>query len=126
MFEISVEKTFSSAHFLRNYRGKCENLHGHNWVVRLTVCSKKLDNSGMVFDFSELKLILEELLLKIDHKNINEIPPFDKINPSAENLAKYIFDRAKKHRSIVKEDLRISRVSVWESQNSRADYYELR
>ena len=94
-YEISVEKYFSAAHALREYKGKCERLHGHNWRVLVVVSGQKLDGVGMVMDFSELKKILEVALSNLDHSFLNEADPFDKINPTAENIAEYILNKIK-------------------------------
>ena len=115
MFDVSVEQSFSAAHRLMGYKGKCENMHGHNWKVRLSVSKKTLDQQGMVIDFSELKNELNDMLMKLDHKVLNEIPYFKKINPTSENIAKYIHDNLK---------LKNLRVSVWETDTSCATYYE--
>ena len=84
-YKLSVFKHFSSAHALRGYKGKCENLHGHNWVVVVYCKSKELNDNGMVTDFAIIKKMISE---KFDHQYFNNIPPFDKINPTAENMAR--------------------------------------
>ncbi len=121
MYYIYKEATFSAAHRLRDYHGKCERLHGHNWKVRVYLKSETLDDQGMVVDFSVLKEKLNKILDYLDHKYLNEIPPFDKINPSAENIAKFIFDRLSEE---FKERVRVHRVMVWESEGSCAIYEE--
>src|SRR4030042_3536061 len=93
MYHVSIETDFSAAHRLRNYKGLCENLHGHNWRVEVTVCSEVLDNAGMVIDFSMLKQKTKVIIDLLDHQYLNEAPPFTDINPSSENLAAYIFDQ---------------------------------
>jgi 6-pyruvoyltetrahydropterin/6-carboxytetrahydropterin synthase len=118
MYSIKVEGNFSSAHNLRGYKGKCEDLHGHNWKVEVVVTSDKLDKIGMVADFKYIKLELNQELEKLDHKYLNNIPYFKKINPTSENIAKYIFDRL---------DPRIdnlSFVTVWENNTCSATYEE--
>ena len=122
MYEITVERTFSSAHQLRGYKGSCENLHGHNWRVMVTLSSKKLDSLGMIVDFRELKNRVEAVVLLLDHKFINEIAPFDKINPTAENISKYIYDMVAG--SLDTAVARVERVKVWESEKAAATYYE--
>jgi 6-pyruvoyltetrahydropterin/6-carboxytetrahydropterin synthase len=92
MFEVSVEHTFAAAHALRNYHGKCENLHGHNYRVQVKVLGPELDEAGMLVDFVELKRLLRGATERLDHHNLNEISPFDAINPSAENIAKYLYE----------------------------------
>ena len=118
MYNIKVESGFSSAHNLRGYRGKCEELHGHNWKVEAVVSSDTMDNIGMVMDFKYLKAELNKVLEKLDHKYINDIPYFKKVNPTSENIARYIYD-----------NLRfripgIHSITVWESDNAAATYYE--
>jgi len=120
MFEVYKEAEFSAAHFLRDYEGKCESLHGHNWKVRLLIKALQLDSIGMVMDFEEIKGVLENILTKLDHHNLNEIPPFDRINPTSENVARYIFEEASQ--LINTENTRVSSVQVWEKQASCAIY----
>ncbi len=122
MYQISVKSEFSAAHNLREYKGKCENLHGHNWNVEVSVESDSLNKEGMVVDFIELKKAVNELLDNLDHKYINEVEPFDKLNPTSENLSYYIFKGVSsrlKNSSII-----VKKVDVWETESSRASYYE--
>src|ERR1700755_2201027 len=93
-FEVMIERNFSSAHQLRGYKGKCENLHGHNYKIEIYARGRELDNIGLLVDFGELKEAADEVVAYLDHRNINELPPFDEeLNPSAENLARYILER---------------------------------
>src|SRR5436305_9086359 len=92
MFEVTIEETFAAGHALRNYHGKCENVHGHNYRCQVTVQGEQLDSIGLLVDFVELKRALHSVLDRIDHQWLNEFPPFDAINPSAENMARYIYD----------------------------------
>ncbi len=116
MFELSVESHFSSAHRLLNYQGKCENLHGHNWKVEITVAGEELDKSGMLVDFKILKSKLNEVLDKLDHKDLNSFEEFKDISPSSENIAKYIYEE-------IKEQLpQLQQVAVWETEKARAIY----
>src|SRR5208337_4071008 len=92
MYEISVDCTFAAGHALRNYKGKCENVHGHNYKVRVTLAGDKLNAEGLLMDFVDLRAEIKELVEKLDHHFLNDIPPFDQLNPTAENLAKYICD----------------------------------
>ena len=121
MYDIKVEANFSAAHNLRGYRGKCEELHGHNWKVEIVVSSEKQDKIGMVLDFRYLKMELLRVLGKLDHKYLNKIPYFSatggKVNPTSESLARYIYDILKKKIRALKS------VTVWESDNSCATYY---
>jgi len=118
MYSIKIEAHFSAAHNLRNYKGKCEELHGHNWKVEAVVLSGKLDKSGMLLDFEYLKTELNKILEKLDHKYLNNISYFKKANPTSENIARYIYENLK----MQVRDLRS--ITVWESHNSCATYYE--
>jgi 6-pyruvoyltetrahydropterin/6-carboxytetrahydropterin synthase len=118
MYEIEVFLNFSAAHRLRRYKGKCENIHGHNWKVGVSIPSKELNDIGIVADFRDVKKRLRAVLEKLDHKDLNALPYFKKLNPTSENLAKYIYDELKKNK------LKLSSVSVWEADDSKATYYE--
>lgn len=122
MYKIKVISDFSSAHMLRQYKGKCENMHGHNWKIEARVASSKLDEAGMVMDFKELKRLLNAILDELDHKNLNELPYFKKINPTSENIAKYIYDQlAADDKRLTGSDYKL-KVTVWESDTSAATY----
>jgi 6-pyruvoyltetrahydropterin/6-carboxytetrahydropterin synthase len=121
MYEVSRECSFSAAHQLRGYGGKCESLHGHNWRVRVSARAKELDHLGMVVDFKLLKSSLGEVLEQLDHQMLNQIPPFDRINPSAENIARWIAEQL--DRAVSDERVRVHRCEVWESECSRATYF---
>lgn len=118
MYCVKVEGHFSSAHSLRGYKGKCEDLHGHNWKVEVRARSQDLGPGGMVVDFKILKARLNALLETLDHTYLNRIPYFKKVNPTSENIAKYLFDKLEV--SIPALDA----VTVWESENSSATYYK--
>jgi 6-pyruvoyltetrahydropterin/6-carboxytetrahydropterin synthase len=122
MFEITTESTFSAAHQLRNYSGPCENLHGHNWLVKATVRTDKLDKSGIGIDFKILKKNLSDILGVFDHKDLNVI--FDKLemNPSSENIAQYIFEKLKA--TLPKETVTVTRIDVFETPGNCASYFE--
>lgn len=122
MFILKVINTFSAAHNLRDYKGKCEKLHGHNWKVEVEVQSKKLGKSGLLIDFHDLKGIVAEELAFLDHTYLNEVPPFDKINPTSENLAEYLYHEI--GADLAKQNAKIARVIVWESENANASYQE--
>ncbi len=92
MFEVSVEETFAAGHALRNYRGKCENVHGHNYRVQVTFSGEELDSIGLLVDFVEVKKLMRLVVDRLDHQFLNEMAPFDVLNPSAENIAKYFYD----------------------------------
>ncbi len=120
-FEVMIERNFSSAHQLRGYKGKCENLHGHNYRVEIYARGRELDNIGLLVDFGELKEAADEVVAYLDHRNINELPPFDEeLNPSAENLARYILERVA---SRVGDDrVRVYKVRCFETPTSVATY----
>ena len=122
MFEVVVHAHFASAHNLRGYKGKCEKLHGHNWKVAVRVAAEKLDSLGMVVDFGELKEELNTIIEKLDHKYLNDVPPFDRLNPSSENIAHFVFQESAKVMN--REGRRVSSVSVWESDSSVATFSE--
>jgi 6-pyruvoyltetrahydropterin/6-carboxytetrahydropterin synthase len=120
MFEVSVERTFAAGHSLRNYKGKCENVHGHNYRVQITVEGEELDSNGLLIDFIELKRLTMEVVDYLDHRFINDLPPFDVINPSAENLAKYFYDRVSEGLHSAPNHIR--EVRIWETDTSVAAY----
>ncbi len=122
MYEVSVDETFSAAHNLRNYRGKCENLHGHNYKVRVTLAGKELDATGLLYDFVRLKQAIQGVIRSLDHTYLNELPPFDVLNPSAENIARYIYDETAKHLPQGANGAGISGITVWESDITAATY----
>ena len=118
MFEICVEHTFAAAHALRNYYGKCENLHGHNYRVQVGMEGAELDETGLLFDFAKLKSQLRMTSEYLDHQYLNELKPFDQINPSAENIAKFICEDMQSKL----ENGSIAYVRVWETETSYAVY----
>ena len=122
MYDLMIESQFSSAHQLRGYKGKCEALHGHNWRVQITVSSDNLNDIGIMVDFHELKDISGEVISSLDHSFLNDVFPFTEINPSSENIAKWIFDSMKK--KIDSKLCDVSSVTVWENETSSATYYE--
>ena len=120
MYELKIITEFSAAHNLRNFRGKCEALHGHNWKVEVVLSGKNLDDSGVVLDFAEVKSATSEIISEIDHRYLNDLPFFVENNPSSENIARYIFHRLKE--KIANDRVRIRRVTAWESQDACASY----
>ncbi len=122
MYEVTVICDFSAAHSLRDYKGKCENLHGHNWKVEVSVESEGLNHLGMVIDFKILKEETKGLLEGLDHRYLNEIEPFDRVNPSSENIARFIFDRLSE--KVNGKGRRVKEVKVWESEDAYATYRE--
>ena len=122
MFFIKIITDFSAAHRLENFYGKCESLHGHNWKVEVFLLGDRLDEAGLVKDFGVVKAKAREVLAELDHKYLNELPVFRQQNPSSENLARYLFERL--GAALNGEGVRVSRVSVWESETSCASYFE--
>ncbi len=120
MYEVKIKGDFAAAHNLRDVGGKCEFLHGHNFIVEVTVESETLDAQGMVIDFRVLKSKLNRILEALDHRYLNENPAFQEKNPSAENLAVYICNELAAQ--IDQGPVRVRQVSIWESENSRATY----
>jgi 6-pyruvoyltetrahydropterin/6-carboxytetrahydropterin synthase len=122
MFEVSVEETFAAGHALRGYKGKCENLHGHNYRVRVTLEGRELDSVGLLYDFVHLKLVIQSVIRSLDHRYLNELPPFDLLNPSAENISKYIYDETSKQMKESQNGARIASITVWETDTTAATY----
>ena len=123
MYKLMIETGFASAHQLRGYKGKCENLHGHNWRVQVYVTSKVLNNIDLVIDFHEIKSMANDIVSKLDHSLLNNIFPFTQKNPSSENIAHWIFESLKEKMSQY-HDIKVSAVTVWESATASATYYE--
>jgi len=122
MYEVMVEGSFSAAHNLRGYRKKCEKLHGHNWKVKVGIRGEKLDKTGMLIDFREVKDYLEKIMEKLDHKYLNEIPHFKVANPTSENIARFIYNELK---SRLKGSLyMVNKVTVWEGDTTSATYFQ--
>ena len=125
MYEVTVEDTFAAGHYLRNYKGKCENPHGHNYKVRVTLQGAELDHAGLLLDFKDLKVVMKPVVDYLDHQMMNDITPFDVVNPSAENLAKYFFDETNKYLSgKTAGRVRVKDVTIWETDTTTATYYE--
>ena len=122
MYEISVEQEFDAAHALRGYQGKCENLHGHRFRVAVTITATALNEIGLAYDFTVLKKRLGEVIGRLDHTSLNDVPPFDKINPSSENIATTIYNQMKSR--LADAPVSLTKVEVWESPTSRAEYRE--
>lgn len=118
MYQVSVRSHFDAAHFLREYGGRCETMHGHRFEVVVHVEAGELNDIGLAYDFTELKKHLAEVLRRFDHVCLNEISPFDRINPSSENIARTIYESL----SSTLLGVKLSRVEVWESPESRAVY----
>ncbi len=120
MYELTVERTFAAAHHLRGYEGACGQPHGHNYRVQITVAGSQLDQQGLLIDFGYLKSICDEVIAELDHTDLNEHPTFADANPSSENLARYIF--AQVAGQLEQSRVRVTAVSVWESDTSRVTY----
>jgi 6-pyruvoyltetrahydropterin/6-carboxytetrahydropterin synthase len=124
MFEVNVEAGFSSGHYLRNYRGRCENPHGHNYRVCVTLVGESLDDDGLLFDFKNLKQVLHPTIQYLDHQMINDLAPFTELNPSAENLARYFFEEANRRvAEITGNRVRLKQCTLYETDQSSATYY---
>jgi 6-pyruvoyltetrahydropterin/6-carboxytetrahydropterin synthase len=126
MFEVSVEKSFAAGHALRGYRGKCENVHGHNYKVRVTLAGEQLDSIGLLYDFAEVKRLMESIIGRLDHRFMNDVPPFTEVNPSAENLARYFYQELQRGLAASPPEVpvRIGSVTVFETDTTTATYRE--
>ena len=122
MFQVSVEETFSAGHALRGYRGKCENVHGHNYRVRVTLEGPELDAIGLLVDFTRLKQVVRAIMGELDHQFMNDLPAFKTVNPSAENLAKHFYDEITRQLTDLPVGARVRDVILWETDTSRAQY----
>ena len=122
MFVLKIVTDFASAHSLRDYPGDCARLHGHNWQVEVSVCSQVLDDSGIAIDFREIKKQTKLVVKRLDHQYLNEIKPFDVLNPTAENIAKFFFDEIAL--LISNKDLKVKEVMIWETPRSAVTYSE--
>ena len=120
MYQVSVEQHFEAAHFLRGYRGKCEALHGHRYRVVVNIKSPVVDDIGLAYDFTDLKRHLRDILARFDHICLNDIAPFDKINPSAENIAATIYNELKS--KLATAPLTLSCIEAWESPQTGVTY----
>lgn len=123
MYELTVKGHFDSAHYLRGYQGKCSNIHGHTWYVEIKVRGSKLDQIGMLVDFSIIKKVIKETTDLLDHKLINDIPYFTNVNPTAENIAEFIYSKIAASTEIDHELIKVFSVTVWESPQAAATYY---
>ena len=120
MFEVSIEVSFPAGHALRDYKGKCEYVHGHNYKVRVSVEGEKLDSTGLLVDFIDLREAVRKIADRLDHQFLNEIAPFDQINPSAENIALHFCRELEP--SVNRGGARLQAVTVWETDTSFATY----
>src|ERR1700677_865481 len=115
MFEVSVEQTFAAGHALRNYKGRCENVHGHNFKVQVVIEGEKLDQTGLLVDFLDVKAAMQSIIDRLDHVFLNDIAPFDVKNPSAENIAEYFYQEMSVGLQATPVPVRIREVKVWET-----------
>ncbi|HET9982693.1 MAG TPA: 6-carboxytetrahydropterin synthase QueD [Longimicrobiales bacterium] len=125
MYIVSVEAHYDSAHFLRNYKGKCERLHGHHYVVEVALVAEGLNESGIAFDFVDVKRELRALAERLDHENLNDLPPFTEVEPSAENQARHFYDELKRRLPAEMAEA-VLYVRVWETPTQWAQYSERR
>jgi 6-pyruvoyltetrahydropterin/6-carboxytetrahydropterin synthase len=125
MFEVTVEDSFAAGHFLRNYKGKCENPHGHNYKVLVTLQGRELDKAGLLLDFKDLKYAIKGVVDKLDHQMINEVAPFTEVNPSAENLAKYFYEQTNvRLKDVTEGRVWVKQVTMFETDTTNATYFE--
>ena len=122
MFEVSVEQTFAAGHALRDYKGGCENVHGHNFKVQVVIEGEKLDRAGLLVDFLDVKDLMQRVIARLDHQFINDIPPFTERNPSAENMAEYFYTEMTDGLNTTPVPVRIREVKVWETDIQSATY----
>ena len=122
MYELKVVTHMAAAHQLREYEGGCEKLHGHNWKIEVHVTGKKLGPNGLLIDFKRVKEATARLLDGLDHTFLNDLEPFSAVNPSSENIARYIYDALS--RDLNNGNVRVSKVTAWESENACATYLE--
>ena len=133
MFQVTVEEEFAAGHALRGYRGKCENPHGHNYKIRVTLEGPSLNNIGLLYDFVDLKEALHSTIRKLDHQFMNDVPPFDILNPSAENMAKYFYEEVSRllaghppkpdQQQAPAALCHVREVTVWETGTTTATYF---
>ena len=125
MYEVTVERSFAAGHYLRNYKGKCENPHGHNYKVQVTLRGAELDKAGLLLDFKDVKDVMKSVIERLDHQMLNDIEPFRQLNPSAENIAKYFFDHTNAQlKSLTSGRVAVKDVTVWETDVTMARYSE--
>ena len=127
MYEVTVEQSFAAGHSLREYKGKCENVHGHNYRVRVTVEGERLNRIGLLVDFVDLKRAVRKVVDRLDHQFINDLEPFTTVNPSAENIARYFYEEVStalhlNGNSFNEHPVRVSQVKIWETDTSIAVY----
>jgi 6-pyruvoyltetrahydropterin/6-carboxytetrahydropterin synthase len=125
MYEVTVERSFAAGHYLRNYKGKCENPHGHNYKIRVTLQGRELDSAGLLLDFKDLKGVMKKTIERLDHQMMNDVEPFTVLNPSAENIAKYFYDQTNAElKDLTRGRVSVKDVTVFETDVTTATYYE--
>ncbi|HLK05008.1 MAG TPA: 6-carboxytetrahydropterin synthase QueD [Candidatus Acidoferrum sp.] len=122
MYRVSVEETFSSGHALRGYKGKCENVHGHNYRVQVSIEGPQLDGIGLLVDFTHVKQALRGIIKEIDHQFLNDLEPFKTVNPSAENMAKYFYEQMTARLKEMPQGVRLIEAVIWETDTANAVY----
>lgn len=120
MYELKVITQFAAAHQLRMFRGKCENLHGHNWRIEVHLAGNRLNDTGLLMDFREVKEATDGILEELDHSLLNELPRFRDQNPSSENIAAYVFEKLSN--KLNNTGVRVTKVTAWESDSAAASY----
>ena len=121
-YTMKILLDFAAAHLLRDYEGVCNRLHGHNWKVEVLVTATELDDVGMGMDFKVIKDATRELIGKLDHRNLNDIPPFDEINPTAENISEYLYTEISKELNA--DGIKVSAVTLWETDRASVTFTE--
>lgn len=122
MYRLTVKTGFAAAHNLINYQGDCENLHGHNWKIDVTVTARELDQAGLAIDFKVLKRETNAVLDQLDHKYVNQHPFFTSLSPSSENIARFLYHELATR--LNDGNVTVEKIGVWESDNACAEYYE--
>lgn len=122
MYKLTIRTSFAAAHNLVNYQGDCENLHGHNWKVDVSVIARELDKAGLGIDFKVLKREAGLVINELDHKYLNDNPAFADVSPSSEHISRFLFTKLSEH--LNNDNIRVDSVTVWESDNASACYYE--
>jgi 6-pyruvoyltetrahydropterin/6-carboxytetrahydropterin synthase len=122
MYKLRIHTSFAAAHCLINYQGDCENLHGHNWKVEVSVTAQELDKAGLGIDFKILKQETNAILRTLDHKYLNELMPFREVSPSSENISRFLYEELSKR--LNDGNVKVDSITVWESDNAAATYYE--
>ncbi len=120
MYELKVVTQFAAAHQLREFKGKCEKLHGHNWKIEVSICADDVGKDGLVVDFRIIKDKVKKVLDELDHEFLNELEPFKTVNPSSENIARHIFERLSQ--DLMGKNVEVSKVTAWESDSACATY----